>query len=193
MNSVTLFAMLKSLCIARTVRRALAESFMLAPPLPTIRDTTRCPRSTRERTSFPPKRRHGTRFILLPIRRGKAHPPSLIPHLTWPIPRTLYGDTNDADNAAPIPVRGGDRLEADIHLNPVPSLHLIVHVPEDATRPTIMPTLHKPTFDGLEQAEGEMIQRPWRLRTEWSCGWALYGSDIRSQRQRQRVHRRRSQ
>jgi hypothetical protein len=39
-------------------------------------------------------------------------------------PVTYYGDGIDSDAATPINLRAGDRVEADIHLNPVPSLHL---------------------------------------------------------------------
>lgn len=73
-------------------------------------------------------------------------------------PITYYGDVTEAEDAAAIPVRGGDRLEADIHLTPAPSLHLIVHVPEDPTRGITFPILQKPTFDGLEQVENGDIR-----------------------------------
>src|SRR6266478_772481 len=68
---------------------------------------------------------------------GAANPPNpasqVDPSLDVAYPVTYYGDATEPEDAAPIPVRGGDRLEADIHLNPLPSLHLIVHLPEDAT------------------------------------------------------------
>ncbi len=73
-------------------------------------------------------------------------------------PVTYYGDATEAEDAAPIPVRGGDRLEADIHMNPAPSLHLIVHVPEDDKEGMTIPTLQKPVFDGLEQVEAGHIE-----------------------------------
>jgi hypothetical protein len=74
-------------------------------------------------------------------------------------PNTYYGDATEASDATPIPVRGGDHLEADIHLNPVPSLHLLVHVPEDSSpHGIIFPTLQKPSFDGLEETESTRIQ-----------------------------------
>src|SRR5579871_5848893 len=34
---------------------------------------------------------------------------------------TYYADATEADSATPIPVRGGERLEVDFHLNPVPA------------------------------------------------------------------------
>lgn len=73
-------------------------------------------------------------------------------------PITYYGDATEAEDAAPIPIRGGDRLEADIHLNPLPSLHLIVHTPEDTSQGVSLPILLKPVFDGFEQVENSNIR-----------------------------------
>jgi 5-hydroxyisourate hydrolase-like protein (transthyretin family) len=93
---------------------------------------------------------------------SKANPPSpppqVDPSLDVVYPITYYGDATEAEDAAPIPVRGGDRLEADIHLNPVPSLHLIVHVPQDSTQGMSVPVLQKPSFDGVEEVENSNIQ-----------------------------------
>jgi len=93
---------------------------------------------------------------------GKANPPipppQVDPSLDVVYPITYYGDATEAEDAAPIPVRGGDRLEADIHLNPVPSLHLIVHVPQDSTQGMSVPVLQKPSFDGVEEVENSNIQ-----------------------------------
>jgi len=69
-------------------------------------------------------------------------------------PLTYYGDATEADDATPIPVRGGDRLEADIHMNPVPALHFVLHVPQGGN----FPVLYKPTFNDTEQAEGHSIE-----------------------------------
>jgi len=93
---------------------------------------------------------------------SKANPPSpppqVDPSLDVVYPITYYGDATEAEDAAPIPVRGGDRLEADIHLNPVPSLHLIVHVPEDSTQGMTVPVLQRPSFDGVDEVENSSIQ-----------------------------------
>jgi Carboxypeptidase regulatory-like domain len=90
---------------------------------------------------------------------GNATQPSQVDSsLDVAYPITYYGDATEAEDAAPIPVRGGDRLEADIHLNPVPSLHLLVHVPEDSgTRGIVLPTLQKPSFDGMEETESTNV------------------------------------
>jgi len=82
------------------------------------------------------------------------------PALDVAYPITYYGDTSESDSAIPIPVRGGDRLEADIHLTPAPSLHLIVRVPAEQPGGAYhVPLLEKPTFDGLEQAENASVRQ----------------------------------
>ncbi|HXY47849.1 MAG TPA: carboxypeptidase-like regulatory domain-containing protein [Terriglobales bacterium] len=68
-------------------------------------------------------------------------------------PVTYYKDATEPDEASPIPIRGGDRLEADIHLSPVPALHLLFHVPGDGRHGVTMPMLGKPSFDGVEQVQ----------------------------------------
>jgi Carboxypeptidase regulatory-like domain len=85
---------------------------------------------------------------------GSALPEHVDAALDVAYPITYYGDTTETDGAIPIPVRGGDRLEADIHLTPAPSLHLIVRVPASpSTGGYVLPGLTKTTFDGLKQAE----------------------------------------
>jgi protocatechuate 3,4-dioxygenase beta subunit len=65
-------------------------------------------------------------------------------------PITYYADVTEADEATPIPVRGGDHVEVDLHLNPVPALHLLFHTPGNAENGFGMPELQKPAFDGME-------------------------------------------
>jgi len=73
-------------------------------------------------------------------------------------PVTYYGDTTQTDDATPIPVRGGDRLEADIHLAPVPSLHLIFHADDSGNQGVRPPLLQAPAFDGVEQVGSQNFQ-----------------------------------
>jgi hypothetical protein len=65
-------------------------------------------------------------------------------------PTTYYADTTQSDEATPIPIRGGDHIEVDIHLTPVPALHLLMQDTNDQ-RGFNMPILHESTFDGSEQ------------------------------------------
>ncbi len=88
---------------------------------------------------------------------GSASSPAQVdPSLDVAYPITYYGDATEAEDATPIPLRGGDRLEADIHLTPVPSLHLILHAPDDATHGIMSPMLQKPAFDGMERITGRL-------------------------------------
>ena len=72
-------------------------------------------------------------------------------------PVTFYGDTTETEEASPIPVRGGDRLEADIHLTPSAALHLLFHVAEDGGQGGF-PQLQRPSFDGMEDIEPGNVQ-----------------------------------
>jgi protocatechuate 3,4-dioxygenase beta subunit len=74
-------------------------------------------------------------------------------------PVTYYGDSTDPDDATPIPIRGGDHLQADIHLNPVPALHLLFHVPDNGEHGIRMPQLQKPSFDGMDVAQNGGMQQ----------------------------------
>jgi hypothetical protein len=61
---------------------------------------------------------------------------------------TYYPDVFAADEAMPIPIRGGERIEADLHLTPVPSLHLLFRMPDDGRHGYNIPQIEQPSFDG---------------------------------------------
>ncbi|MGB0014758.1 MAG: carboxypeptidase-like regulatory domain-containing protein [Candidatus Sulfotelmatobacter sp.] len=63
-------------------------------------------------------------------------------------PVTYYPDVTEADDAMPIPIQGGERLELDIHLNPVPSLRLIFRMPDDGTHRVFFPQIQQSSFEG---------------------------------------------
>lgn len=63
-------------------------------------------------------------------------------------PVTYYADVTDSDSATPIPIKGGERLQVDFHLSPVPSLHLVFHMPGDPQHGFTSPQLSQPAFDG---------------------------------------------
>jgi carboxypeptidase family protein len=69
-------------------------------------------------------------------------------------PMTYYADVTDADSATPILIQGGERAQVDIHLNPVPALHLLFHVPRDDQHGINFPQLQQPTFDGSTSVQG---------------------------------------
>jgi hypothetical protein len=75
-------------------------------------------------------------------------PVSVDPSLDVTYPVTYYGDETEADSATPIPIRGGERLQADIHLNPVHALSLRFRVPENGQDGYRAPQLLQTGFDG---------------------------------------------
>jgi len=68
-------------------------------------------------------------------------------------PLTYYPDVTDADSAQPILIQGGERLEVDIHLNPVPALRLTFRVPGDGNGGYPNPQLEQSAFDGATNAQ----------------------------------------
>jgi len=78
--------------------------------------------------------------------RTKSQPKQVDPGLDVAYPITYYGDTSDADSATPIQLRGGDRVEADVHLAPVPTLHLLFRVPVGANNRMFVPQLLQSGF-----------------------------------------------
>jgi uncharacterized surface anchored protein len=63
-------------------------------------------------------------------------------------PVTYYPDVAEPESAVPIAIQGGEQVQADLHLNPVPSLRLLFRVPGDTTRGFSVPQLQQPVFDG---------------------------------------------
>ena len=93
-------------------------------------------------------------------RGATAQPMQVDPALDVAYPVSYYGDTGDADSATPIHVRGGERVEADVHLAPVPALHLLFRVPDGGTNGTLMPQLWQSGFDediGLPGVSQRMV------------------------------------
>jgi protocatechuate 3,4-dioxygenase beta subunit len=74
-------------------------------------------------------------------------------------PITYFGDSTEPDDATPIPIRGGDHLQADIHLNPVPALHLLFRVPDNGERGMSVPMLQRPSFDGVDTVQTDGMQQ----------------------------------
>ena len=73
-------------------------------------------------------------------------------------PVTYYADVTDTDSATPIPIRGGERLQVEIHLNPVPALHLFFRVHNNGNRGDIFPRLEQPSFDGSTFLQSDIVR-----------------------------------
>jgi len=85
-------------------------------------------------------------------------PPGVARSLDVSYPTTYYNGATDTDDATPIPIQGGDHLQVDIHLNPVPALHLVFHAPHDGQQGFSMPVFQKRVFDSLEYVQSEGAQ-----------------------------------
>jgi protocatechuate 3,4-dioxygenase beta subunit len=83
---------------------------------------------------------------------------NLAPSLDVAYPLTYYHDVTEADSATPIPIRGGERLQVEIHLNPVPALHMRFRVHNNSNQGNIFPRLEQPAFDGSTFLEGDVVR-----------------------------------
>ena len=107
----------------------------------------------------------------VPANSGANAPPPLVTVIDHSLdvayPLTYYPDTPDVDGAAPILVRGGEHLQFDIHLSPVPALRIVFHVPVDAKNGQVMPRLTQPAFDGTASVDSVEYFQPspgvWEL------------------------------
>jgi protocatechuate 3,4-dioxygenase beta subunit len=72
-------------------------------------------------------------------------------------PTTYYPDTTESDDASPIPLRGGERLTADIHMSPVPALRILVRAPSDPQHGFGPPMLMKKEFDSTRNVTNQLM------------------------------------
>lgn len=77
-----------------------------------------------------------------------VEPTSVDRSLDAAYPMTYYADVADSDSATPILIQGGERVEADIHLNPVPALHLFFRASGEGRNGAEFPQLQQAVFDG---------------------------------------------
>lgn len=109
----------------------------------------------------------GTYFVAVRAKPWYAvHPPSSPDENSAPpaqvdsaldvaYPLTYYADVTDSQDATPIPIRGGDRVEVDIHLGAVHALHLVVRSQAEGNQGFSFPSLQVPTFDGMTHIQGD--------------------------------------
>lgn len=63
-------------------------------------------------------------------------------------PVTYYQNATETDSATPIPIRGGEHLQIEMNLNPVPALRLLFNLPADQSHGFAMPQIEQLSFDG---------------------------------------------
>jgi Carboxypeptidase regulatory-like domain len=111
----------------------------------------------------------GTYFLSAAAQPWYAvHPPSDIGHsagfdpsLDVSYPMTYYGDVTDAESATAISVHGGEHLQLDVHVSPVPSVHVIVHVPSTGDNQFPFPQFEQRGFDDsvpVQRFENRLIK-----------------------------------
>jgi hypothetical protein len=79
-------------------------------------------------------------------------------------PETYYKDATEPDEASPIPIQGGDRVEADVHLDPVPALHLVLRWGDHDQYYSA--TLQRPAFGGMDSVPNEEWQTTFQGESE---------------------------
>jgi hypothetical protein len=116
----------------------------------------------------------GTYFVSVAAKPWYAvHPPSIrqagIPDAPTSVDRSLdvvyppmyYAGATEVEDASPILIRGGDHLDLDIPLTPLPTLHVILRSPpQEGGQGFRVPMLFKRDFDGQEQAIQPDVQMP---------------------------------
>ncbi len=116
----------------------------------------------------------GTYFVSVTAKPWYAvHPPSIRPTGTPDAPTavdrsldvvylpTYYAGATEVEDASPILIRGGDHFDLDLHLNPVPALHVLLRIPSpEGGQGFQMPTLFKRDFEGPQQAIQPEVQMP---------------------------------
>jgi len=74
-------------------------------------------------------------------------------------PVTYYPDATEAESAAPISVQGGERVQAEVHLNPVPSLRLRFRVPDTEKGGFHVPQIQQSAFDGSTFIQSDGVRQ----------------------------------
>jgi hypothetical protein len=96
-------------------------------------------------------------FHLSPsARSGGSSSPGPTP-LDVGYPTTYNNGATDSQSATPFPLLAGDHAQIDVHLSPVPVVHLMFRVAEDQQQ-FRMPQLQRRVFDTVEYVQNEGIQ-----------------------------------
>lgn len=90
---------------------------------------------------------------------GQQQPTFVDPSLDVVYPTTFYPDVTEPEAASPIPVRGGEHLQVDIHFTPQRSLHLLIHLPQVAGQGVQFPVLQKQVFDSLDYVQSGGVRQ----------------------------------
>jgi hypothetical protein len=96
--------------------------------------------------------------VSITTERAGNSPPGVAASLDVAYPTTYYGGATESEGAIPIPIKGGDHSQVEIHLNPVPALHILYHVSNDGQEGWRTPVLQKRVFSTEEDVQNEGAQ-----------------------------------
>ena len=93
----------------------------------------------------------------IPNGDGTVTTPETPPSFDVTYATTYYPDTTESDEASPIPLRGGERLTADIHMSPVAALRILVRSRPDMQGGFGPPMLLKKEFDSTRDVTNQLM------------------------------------
>ena len=79
------------------------------------------------------------------------------PTLDAAYPTTYYSGATEAEGATPIVVKAGEHPEIEVHLNPVPALHILFRTGENKEHGFPRPQLQKHVFDWVEPMQNSVM------------------------------------
>ena len=86
---------------------------------------------------------------------GAALPVSVDRSLDVVFPTTYYADATESDDATPILLGGGARVELELHMRSVPAVHFVFRHEQKPEGTFFMPLLQKRAFDGVEPQQSQ--------------------------------------
>ena len=93
-------------------------------------------------------------------RNGSISSPNFSSSLDVAYPTTYNNGATDSQSATPISIQAGDHVQVDMHLSPVPVLHLIFRIPQAEQQGVSMPAFETRVFDSREYLQVEWMQSP---------------------------------
>src|ERR1700722_6553217 len=93
-------------------------------------------------------------------RNGYLSSPNFSSSLDVAYPTTYNNGATDSQSATPTSIQAGDHVQVDMHLSPVPVLHLIFRIPQAEQQGVSMPAFETRVFDSREYVQVDGMQSP---------------------------------
>jgi hypothetical protein len=141
MKPVNPYGTRRSPSIAAPTCKVWTRSWVLAVLKRTIWELMNFPRCSRERTFSPQGLADRTNSD-----GSDSEKVNVDRSLDVAYPVTYYDNAMETDTATPIQIRGGEHLQIEMNLNPVPALRVIFHAPANQSHGFTMPQVEQPVF-----------------------------------------------